>query len=437
MKKPLLHLLTSVHPGLLFVALTLVKGMVFLTLVPAVERSVGPYYGIGFADNYHLLAENLSEGAGYRFHSDTGPTLMREPGYPMFLAALFHLFGRDLAVARAANLLLSLITVGIIARLSLELSKSELAARIAPVLYMIHPGIVVAELRGGVEILFITLLMSFLATIFWALRGSRLSRYFVAGLVLGATSLVRSTALLFPMFLFVYFFVWERPRSSVVVMGSRIGAIFAAALIVLSPWIVRNYVLVGQFVPTASVQGVAAQAGQYICRNLSLHNGVQELDTEAAKIRSSLARSQGYRFRDGYYQEFFDPRDEVAFNSELTRQVLSGYRESPALIFQCVAKNTFNFWFSGKNWTATWINMAVQLPYLAIAIAGLFIGLRGPLAPKFGLLLLFVLYTMGTYLPIHAQARYSIPLVPVLSMLAAIAMSSWFSLPLQTAPRSY
>jgi hypothetical protein len=38
------------------------------------------------------------------------------------------------------------------------------------------------------------------------------------------------------------------------------------------------------------------------------------------------------------------------------------------------------------------------------------------------LMLLFVVYTMGVYVPIHAQARYSIPIMPILSILAAITL---------------
>ncbi len=37
-----------------------------------------------------------------------------------------------------------------------------------------------------------------------------------------------------------------------------------AMMAVLSPWITRNYFLTGKFIPTASVLGVSAQAGQYI-----------------------------------------------------------------------------------------------------------------------------------------------------------------------------
>ena len=40
--------------------------------------------------------------------------------------------------------------------------------------------------------------------------------------------------------------------------------------------------------------------------------------------------------------------------------------------------------------------------------------------PALILLLLFVAYTVAVYAPIHAQARYSMVLVPILSIFAAV-----------------
>jgi cbb3-type cytochrome oxidase subunit 3 len=43
--------------------------------------------------------------------------------------------------------------------------------------------------------------------------------------------------------------------------------------------------------------------------------------------------------------------------------------------------------------------------------------------PTLALFLLFVAYTIAVYAPIHPQARYSIPVMPLRSMSAAIPLS--------------
>jgi hypothetical protein len=67
-------------------------------------------------------------------------------------------------------------------------------------------------------------------------------------------------------------------------------------------------------------------------------------------------------------------------------------------------------------------NIAVQSFSLILTLVGIFLGFREVDKPTLSLMLLFVLYTMAVYVPIHAQARYSIPIMPILSILAAISI---------------
>jgi hypothetical protein len=196
--------------------------------------------------------------------------------------------------------------------------------------------------------------------------------------------------------------------------------VMACAFLVLTPWILRNYMLVGKFIPTASVQGIAMQVGNYLCTHDDGTKSFEELDRDAAAVRNKLAAQQGYRFKPNYYQYFYDPHDEVTFSNGLGAEVVRQYIQSPSLFFKCTAENVFNFWFQGKNRTSTLGNMAVQSFYLILAGVGLIVGYRRMDKPTLVLLLLFVGYTVAVYAPIHAQARYSLQVMPILAILAAI-----------------
>jgi len=423
-----LQSLSGVKTLHLILAMTALKALLFFVALPIFQEQFSTMYGIEFADNYQLLGENLAEGNGYKFTYDTAPTLMREAGYPLTLAALFSVFGFSLNIARAANLLFAAASAMFVARIAEKASGSAVGSKIAALLFMVHPGVVVAEMRGGVESLFIMLLMCFFIATYRALESRKLSDYFLAGLVLGIAANVRGTALLFPSFLVLYFFFWERPRPSLVLVVTRVTIMVVGSVIALTPWIVRNYELVGKFAPTASVAGVSSHAGQYICKHLSFSNNLVDVDGDAALERAQMARDQGYKFKEItalYYLYFFDVHDEVEFNSYMGKQVRDNYLASPSLLFGCAAKNAFNFWFAGKNWTSTAMNAVVQLPYIILGFAGLIIGLRGHRRAHVGLLGLFILYTLGIYLPILAQARYSVALMPVMSVLAAVAIMRW------------
>lgn len=394
-----------------------------LLVVPHFKQQLPGIWSIGRADNYHSLAKNLAYGNGYRFTRETSLTLMREPGYPYMLSVLVNQFDDYYTAAVAANILISTLSALLIGYLAQFIAAHRLVPPLAVLLYALHPGILIAELRIGVEIPFIFLLLCCFAVLRVALRSQRILDFCKVGVALGITCYVRSTALLFPPFLLLYSLWYERSARALAGAAVRVAVILGVTLLVLSPWIVRNYELVGRFVPTASVQGVAMQVGNYICTHADGRKTFKQLDDEAAAARNEIARRDGYHFVDGYYQFFFDPRDEVKFNSELNQQVVRQYIDSPGTFVKCASENVFNFWFTGKNTTATLVNICIQLPYMLLALLGLVQGYRAADRALLGPIILFIAYSVAVYAPIHAQARYSVPLVPFLAMLAAIPLS--------------
>lgn len=398
------------------------KAILIFAIVPLLARAMGALYSIGFADDYDRLAWNLSQGLGYRVLPTTALTLMREPGYPVFLAGLFQVFGYGLDVARVANLLLGGLTALSIYQLARRLTDSISVSLIAALLFMLHPGVFTAELRGGVEMLFMLFLTSFAIALDYAVQRGRTRDFFLAGLLLGLATLVRSTALLFPLFIFLFYFLWRKGRPSWLGVSGRVALVYLGAVIVISPWMIRNAQVAGAPWPTGSVQPIAAHAGQYICSHRTLGSKFVDLDVEAAHVRGELARAQGFSFVDGYYQYFYDTEQELAFSRALNRHVLENYRQNPLLVLKCPLLNVFNFWFSGKTWTATAMNGVVQLPYLVFGILGIRMTLRSGMGRRMGIFMLLPLYLMLVHLTVHSQARYSVPLIPFLGIFAAMPL---------------
>ena len=193
----------------------------------------------------------------------------------------------------------------------------------------------------------------------------------------------------------------------------------------MSPWIVRNYRLTHQFVPTASVLGISAHAGQYISEHLTADAHWVELDRQAARERKQLARDLGYPFKDvkdAYYQAFYSTDDELKFSSFLLHGVIQKYRQMPGLYVRAVRMNLFNLWFAGKTWAATWINVAIQVPYLAFAAAGVIFAWRRGQSRSVGLMVLLIGYLVAVYAAILAQARYSVPMLPLLCILTCFGV---------------
>jgi 4-amino-4-deoxy-L-arabinose transferase-like glycosyltransferase len=393
--------------------------------VPKLERHARYRYSIGFADGYDLIAQNLANGNGFRWYPETAGTMAREPGYPLLLAAVFRIAGYSIEGARLLNLLLTVGIAVMLIALARRMTGDPRAPVIAALLFLLHPGTLIAEARAGVEILFIFVGFGFMLALHRAVEKGGLWRYLVAGLALGVVVQVRSTPIAFPVLLLLYaLFTATGARE-------RLTAVFKVAVLVVGmglvmvPWVVRNYRLVHEFVPVSTLRGVALQEGLCMCRNVSVGVDLYPVGRAAGRERGELARDLGMRFEGAeYLQTFYDAHDEVAFDRVLFKTARDEYARNPRLLVGCVGKNLFNLWFLGKTWDVTKLNMLVQVPLLMLVFFGLMIFWRRGDLRKMGILLTYVASIAITHLLVVAEARYSIPVLAFLAIPASVAVTS-------------
>jgi 4-amino-4-deoxy-L-arabinose transferase-like glycosyltransferase len=411
---------------ILFVALLLNAAIVLVGL-PKVSRSLTLTYSMNFGDLYDLIAKNLEQGNGYRVDATTGLTMLREPLYPFLLAVVFKLAGYGIQTARVVCVLLAFGATLLLLPLARRIIGDEITALVAVLLFLLYPGTLVAEARAGIEMPSIFTVILFMLALCSAVEKGTLWRYWVAGLLLGIAVLVRSQVLLFPFFLLVYLVFTSKGISERVKIVQRVAVLGFGALLVMSPWIIRNYRLVHKFIPTATVAGTAAQEGLYACENSSTGLPFYLAQTRAGLEREQVARELGIPFVGPYYQLFYTPQDEVAFNQALLNYVSTKYRRYPELLAGCAAKNLFfNFWFLGKSPQSVLLNVVTQTPLLMLALGGVVVLWRRGLLCKAGVVLLYILYVPVIQAPIIAHARHSMLISPFLAILGAVSIvSAW------------
>ena len=415
----------------LYILAAVCNCVILLFVLPLLAGKIASSYNQGkFTDGYDQIADNLVHGRGYRFYPDTAPTLMREPGYPLVLAGIGAVFGDSFLAVKCFNLISVLLASWILRSLAAQLfdAEEDTAAAlpdIAAALFLIHPGVLVAESRGGVESFFTLLITAFALLLTRGWKDPKLVTFMLAGVVLGMTVMVRSTPIIYPAILLLLLLAAGRQRRNLRIVTLRFAVFVVPMVLVIAPWAIRNFRLTNRVIPTASVLGVSAQAGQYINERLWTGKPFWILDREASRERDKVAAQLGYAFEDGangYYQTFYRTQDELNFSAYLMQQVKESYIRHPALLVRSMLQNLANFWFGGRTWMATAANLVVQLPYLMAAWVGLqILRRRGKLwnaLPVLGLMLGVV----AVHLPILAQARYSIPFVPLLACFAAGAI---------------
>lgn len=404
---------------ILFAAL-LVNAAIVLVILPKLRSDLALTYSMGFGDLYDLIAKNLDQGNGYRVESAMGNTMLREPGYPVLLAVVFKFAGYGIQQARVVCVLLAFVAALMLVRLTRKITGDSRIALAAALLFLLYPGILVAEARAGIEVPSILTVLVFMLALYRAVEQGGQWRYLAAGLLLGVAVMVRSEVMLFPLVLLVYLPLsgkgWAEKRKIV----AGVAMLALGALVVMSPWIIRNYLLVHQFVPSATVAGVAAQEGLYTCEDAAPAEAFYQGQTKAGFEREEFARQLGKPFLGPYYQLFYTAQDEVAFNRFLLSHVSTEYRSHPKVMARCAAKNLFfNFWFLGKRPQSTLLNIAVQAPLLVLALGGVAVLWNLGLLRKAGIVLLYVLYVPAVHAMIIAHARHSTLIAPFLAILAA------------------
>jgi hypothetical protein len=237
---------------------------------------------IGDYAEYLRLAEGLLTSG--RFGAPE-PTAYRLPGYPAFLA-LAMLFGRSQVWLGLVNVGLSAAAIPLLAVLARRLTGSGGVALLAAGLAAGNPTFVYFAPVAASEHLYVVLLLAALV----AAGG----RPLLAGLCFGAAALTRADALFFLPVLLGWAFL-AAPAAGRRGLRPALLVLLAAAAVV-SPWLVRNRLVIGPgaglttnggvnfyFAHNAREYGVATQA-------VPAFQGLSEL----ARHRAGLALGRDY-----------------------------------------------------------------------------------------------------------------------------------------------
>jgi 4-amino-4-deoxy-L-arabinose transferase-like glycosyltransferase len=405
------------------VAVVIKTLLLFVALPAAQDLSPGNYEAGKFPDWYDLLAINIANGNGYRFFPETTETMLRTPAWPLVLAGIFKLFGPSIFAVKVLNMLLSIGTGWLTFLLGRKISGSELLGAMAALIAFFHPAILIADSRGGVESFYMFFMAAFMVLVYRAFDDDSLKKYLESGLVLGVLLLIKSTAVMFAPCVFLYKFLKQPDLAGAKKATLVTGVLTVAATVVLAPWIVRNYMLSGEFVPTMSVGGMSSYSGYYIANNRHTGRDQYVLDLEASEEMGRVAEQMGIAHRPGYYTQFYTIADEVKFYGRLGEIVRQKYSEEPGAFRTALLDNATGFWIRGRSAKATQLNMVLVLPFLALTIAGIFVG-RKYARPVLPLALMVGAY-YAVHIPILGQARYHVPLIPVMAVLLVLVLLPW------------
>ncbi len=378
-----------------------------------------PYFE-GISQNFIGVAENLVEGKGFVERVFDGkeyfyqPAIWQPPVYTLFVAFSFLLFGKNLLYLK----LLQIFIISLTAPLAYHFTRKHL-----PENYALLYGVLIATYLPLIrmsstilsEVLFGFIL--FVATML-ALE----KRYFLTGLVLGVGCLTRDFGVVFIPAFIIYFLFFTESNKKQAIKKTTIFVI--ALLIVIFPWMLRNYYHYGHFVISAPKIGISMWEG---IGEYDVENRFNAPWTDEELIKSENATS--FLYPDPFERD--KKRTELALNA--IKQDPVWYftvmlMRVPQLIFMNVESNELTtfaknalysfdlkklvfglpplFFNSSENFLLL-VMWTQQIILYALAIYGAFFILKQRKS-KYYIMILIVL-TVLTNIIHHVEPRYFLP----------------------------
>ncbi len=391
---------------------------------------------IGLDDmfQYDMLARSIVAGDGYRWYAqedlnliqpflsmqvpaDYDPrgvlTSFRAPGYSAFLALIYAVYGTGPHRFFAVRLTQAFIGA-VLAPLSWALARQagfkERTARWAAVIIAVFPLLLVYPLALASENIFIPLLTFALLLILRAGARGQARDHVMAGLVLGLAALTRSIVAGFlPL---AALWLWWAAEDRRVGFRNTVLLILCFLLVTL-PWAARNTRLHGQ--PT----WVETSLGY------NLYVGYHPQSTGTFQFGISL--------------DLLPMLDDAERNARGIEAFWGFVRDDPGRVPYLMARKAGYLWgldsraliyFYGNGFLGQWpawlLGLVLLLacgPLMLLAPAAASGLVCAKMGRRKGLVALLVAYVTGSHMLIMALPRFHVPLLPMVAILAAHAIT--------------
>lgn len=430
-----------------------------------------PDWDVAWTDQggYQQLGAALARSGEFTRFPDSPifvPEVLRTPGYPVFVAVIYRLFGvQTLPVAIAQALVFAWICV-IVYAIGRRVAGAR-AGTTAALMTALFPPLPYYGALVLTEVWTAFMMVCACLVCLRAMQQDRFRDFILAGVLFSATTMVRPAFVLLPFGLAIAMPILvpsERRR------GRRLGqwaALALAAALTMVPWFTYNYVYLGRFTlsPAGGI-GRGLWEGTWQGRwPGKIHNDLtktaeqgisrDELDARVRRIAADAGMPPDgmltyvHEWRDirRIWEDPIDPmeraRARVVADEEYFRAAVAHIRaDVPGWIWRRLTTGTFVLWasdipirYTDINATAPLVIRAIwvaQVILIAIAAYGAIVLLRRRRFAEAALLVLPLLYVTGVHVPLLCETRQSLPVKPLVLVLAAVTLTRGTPTSLQT-----
>ncbi len=337
-----------------------------------------------------------------RFSPLRAGVLFYPPLYPYFIGAAFAL-GGSLTAVKVAQAFLGALLVPVLGRLATHVAGARAGLGVA-LLAALYPELVWFSVHFWSETLFLVLLWWAFERLMHADRARDARATLVAGALFGLAILTRETTLYFTP-LAALWLVWGAHAAQRRAAAGRAALFALTVLLCVAPWTWRNWIVHRAFIPVSTAGGLNLWQGNAPLTRQEVYDQYQAVTGLVAQYRH--ARAKGL--------EAIAARQPMWIFEKL-RDELPLFFEADSLALVHVRRGAYGDVSRGATLAAACL---VLVPYLLVLLACLAASARLSLDRRLALLLVFLAYYTFIHVATHGFARYRLPVMPVLFVLAA------------------
>ena len=237
----------------MFFGAMIIRSLFFINVIEKPELILQPDSRM-----YISLADGIVKFGRYVYPSHKNiPETERMPGYPVFIAAIRYFLSGGILSVSMVQIIIGSITCVLIYFLGEMILKE--AGFISGILAAINTGLITYSifiLNDGFFLFFFLLLI---ICVLRFLKDPSYANSILIGLLLGLCAYIRPVIIYFPLFLFpflMYYLIKPLQKEKLEAFLRSIS-IIAVFLILISPWMIRNYINYGKF-------RLQSQAGEHM-----------------------------------------------------------------------------------------------------------------------------------------------------------------------------
>lgn len=187
---------------------------------------------------YNQLAKNIIDYKSFNYAEGLPPVSLRTPGYPLFIALIYILFGINPIIIILVQILfdsLIVILIFLIAKNFLTLRLSILAA----FLYAIEPHASIFSLSMYSDTFFVFVLTLFAYFFIKYLYEEQYKTLILSAALLAVANLIKPSGVFTPIIIIVILFFKFKEKYKIFIYRSVLFIL--TFIFILSPWLIRNY----------------------------------------------------------------------------------------------------------------------------------------------------------------------------------------------------